>query len=63
MIFHLPEAHALVESGALGKVVVVESGPVTNLESKRTAWIASAREIEAEAGNWSVTSFAVCAEL
>ena len=44
-------------------VVISESGPEVNGEGKRTAWFASAREVEPEAGNWSITAFAICAEL
>jgi len=49
--------------GANTKVVLSGSGlaPV-NSEGKRTGWVANAREIEAEAGNWSVEAFAICVE-
>jgi hypothetical protein len=50
-------------NGANTKVVVSESAPFVAGDGKHTGWVASAREVEAEAGNWSVTAFAVCAEL
>lgn len=49
--------------GAPNKVVISQSAPSPlNTENKRIGWIASAREVEAEGSNWSVQSFAICAE-
>lgn len=49
--------------GANAKVVLSGSGLApANSEGKRTGWAASAREVEAEAGNWSVEAYAICAE-
>ena len=49
--------------GANTNVVLSGSGlaPV-NSDGKRTGWTASAREVAAEAGNWSVEAYAICAE-
>lgn len=47
-------------NGANTKVVPTESAPAA---TSHVGWTASAREVEAEALNWSVTAFAVCAEL
>lgn len=49
--------------GADTKVVISESAPTAaNAENKRVGWVASAREVEAEGGNWAVEAYAVCAE-
>lgn len=49
--------------GANTKVVLSGSGLApANVDGKRTGWTASAREIEVEAGNWSVEAYAICAE-
>lgn len=49
--------------GANTKIVLSGSGLApANVDGKRTGWVVSAREIEAEAGNWSVEAFAICAE-
>lgn len=49
--------------GANTKVVLSSSGLApANVDGKRTGWAASGREVEAEAGNWSVEAVAICAE-
>jgi hypothetical protein len=48
--------------GANTKVVLSGSGLAPAVDGKRTGWTASAREVEAEAGNWSVEAHAICAE-
>jgi hypothetical protein len=49
--------------GAGAKVVLSGSGPApVNADGKRSGWSASAREVEAEAGNWSIEAYAICAE-
>jgi trimeric autotransporter adhesin len=49
--------------GANTKVVLSGSGLApANSEGKRIGWAASAREVEAEGGNWSVEAHAICAE-
>jgi hypothetical protein len=50
-------------NGAKVNVVVSESGPELNPEGKRTGWYVSAREVAAETEPWSVTAFAICAEI
>jgi hypothetical protein len=50
-------------TGANTKTVISESAPFISAENKRTGWVASAREVEAEASNWAVVAYAICAEL
>lgn len=46
-----------------GKVVAFDSGPLLS-GSARIGWTAAAREIEAGTGlSWSITAFAICAEI
>jgi hypothetical protein len=46
------------------KVVPTDSGPLLNASNGRIGWTASAREIEGgTAVDWSVTAFAICAQL
>jgi hypothetical protein len=50
-------------TGANTKVVPTESAPEFGPTGARTGWSASARELEAEAGSWTLLTYAVCAEL
>ena len=50
-------------TGANTKVVPTESAPEFNATGARIGWSASAREIEPEAGSWTLLTYAVCAEL
>jgi hypothetical protein len=50
-------------NGVKGNISVSESGPELNAEGKRTGWYVSAREFAPETEPWSITAFAVCAEL
>ena len=50
-------------TGANTKVVPTESAPEFSATGARTGWSASAREIEPEAGSWTLLTYAVCAEL
>jgi len=44
-------------------VAMTDSGPTPpNAEGKRIGWSAAAAEMVADAGNWSVEAYAVCAE-
>jgi hypothetical protein len=46
------------------KVVPTDSGPLLNGSNARIGWTSAGREIEVgTALNWSVTAFAICAEL
>ncbi len=47
-------------NGANTKTVPTESSPAA---SAHLGWTAAGREIEPETANWSVTAFAICAEL
>jgi hypothetical protein len=45
------------------KVVISESAPtIPDASGKRIGWVASGREVEPEAGEWSVEAYAICAE-
>jgi hypothetical protein len=50
-------------TGANTKVVPTESAPEFDATGARIGWSASAREIEPEAGTWTILAYAVCAEL
>jgi hypothetical protein len=50
-------------NGANTKTVVNETAPALSLSGAHFGWYASGREIEAESGDWSVSAFAVCAQL
>jgi hypothetical protein len=50
-------------NGAKANIIINESGPVVNVEGKRTGWYVSARELSPETEPWSITTFAICAEL
>lgn len=50
-------------TGANSKVVPTESAPEFNASGARIGWSASARELEAESGSWTLLAYAVCAEL
>lgn len=50
-------------TGANTKVVPSESAPEFNAAGARVGWSASGREIEEEAGSWTILSYAVCVEL
>ncbi len=50
-------------TGANSKVVPTESAPEFNASGARIGWSASARELEAESGTWTLLAYAVCAEL
>ncbi|HET6998853.1 MAG TPA: hypothetical protein VFI03_09705 [Solirubrobacterales bacterium] len=52
-----------INSPATVNVVPSESAPVTSATNVRVGWIAGGREFAAEAGNWQVVAYAVCAEL
>jgi hypothetical protein len=46
-----------------GSVYSVDSFPALNVESKRTGWTVSAREIATvDPGTWAVEAYAICAE-
>lgn len=50
------------KAGPAEAVAVTESAPLVNAEGRRFAWSATAREIVADAANWSVEAYAICAE-
>jgi hypothetical protein len=50
-------------TGANSKVVPTESAPEFDATGARIGWSASARELEPEPGNWTLLTYAVCAEL
>lgn len=52
-----------INSPATVNVVPSESAPVTSATNVRVGWIAGGREFAAEAGNWQVVAYAICAEL
>ena len=52
-----------INSPATVNVVPLESAPVVSATNARVGWIAGGREYAAEAGNWQVVAYAVCAEL
>lgn len=54
---------ARINSPASVEVAINGSYPVVASNNARTGWIASARETTAEAGNWQIVAYAVCAEL
>lgn len=45
------------------KVIPTESAPEFDGAGARTGWSASAKELEAEPGTWTILAYAVCAEL
>ena len=54
---------ALVKGADVELVALTESAPVLGTDGRRTAWRATAREINPEASAWSVEAYAICAEL
>ncbi len=54
---------ARINSPATVNVLPSESAPVTSATNVRTGWVAGGREFAAEAGNWQVVAYAICAEL
>ncbi len=50
-------------NGANTKTVVNETAPALSGGGVHFGWYAAGREVTAEAGNWSVSAFAVCATL
>lgn len=50
-------------TGANTQVVPTESAPEFNAAGARIGWSASARELNPEAGSWTLLAYAVCAEL
>ena len=50
-------------TGANSKVVPTESAPEFDATGARIGWSASARELEPEPSNWTLLTYAVCAEL
>jgi hypothetical protein len=45
------------------KVIPTESAPEFDATGARIGWSASAKELEAESGDWTILAYAVCAEL
>lgn len=54
---------AKINSPATVNVVPLESAPVVSATNARVGWVAAGREYAAEAGNWQVVAYAICAEL
>lgn len=54
---------ARINAPAAVNVALNQSYPVTNTNNSRTTWIASGREPVAEAGNWQIVAYVICAEL
>jgi hypothetical protein len=54
---------ARINSPSSVEVAINGSYPVVASNNARTGWIASGRETAAEAGNWQIVAYAVCAEL
>lgn len=52
-----------INAPATVNVLPSESAPVTSATNVRVGWIAGGREFAAEAGNWQVVAYAICAEL
>lgn len=52
-----------INSPATVNVLPSESAPVVSATNVRVGWIAGGREFAAEAGNWQVVAYAICAEL
>jgi hypothetical protein len=54
---------ARINSPASVNAVTSGSYPAVASNNARTGWIATGREFAAEAGNWQIVAYAVCAEL
>jgi hypothetical protein len=52
-----------INSPATVSVVPLVSAPVVSATNARVGWEGGGREYAAEAGNWQVVSYAICAEL
>jgi hypothetical protein len=52
-----------INSPATVNVLPSESAPVTSAANVRVGWVAGGHEYAAEAGNWQVVAYAICAEL
>ncbi|HEX9966810.1 MAG TPA: hypothetical protein VGB06_02575 [Solirubrobacterales bacterium] len=52
---------AKIVADTFESIAVTESAPIANAETKRTAWSATARELGAEATEWAVEAYAICA--
>lgn len=50
-------------NGANTKTVVSETAPALNLAGGHVGWYASGREVKEEGESWSVSAFAICAQL
>lgn len=53
---------ARINSPAAVEVAVTATYPLISPTNSRTGWIASGKETPAEAGNWQVVAYAICAE-
>ncbi len=54
---------ARINSPASVNAVTSGSYPAVASNNARTGWIATGREFAAEAGNWQIVAYAICAEL
>lgn len=54
---------ARVNSPAAVQVANTANYPLVTATNSRAGWIATGRETVAEAGNWQIVSYAICAEL
>jgi hypothetical protein len=52
----------LIKGEDIAYVAIVESAPVVSPDGKRSAWRATAREVNPEATPWAVEAYAICAE-
>ncbi len=50
-------------NGANTKTVVNETAPALSRAGAHFGWYAAGREVTSESGNWSVSAFAICAQL
>jgi hypothetical protein len=50
-------------NGANTKTVVSGTAPALDGAGSHNGWFASGREVEEELGNWSISAFAICAQL